>query len=346
MNYIESQSENTKLYYSILSKEFPEFLNDYIYTKEMQKLEGVNQICGAYWRLNNIYEDMYSVLKHSVGVALIIWNFTHDKKQTLAGLFHDISSPAFKHCIDFLNGDAEKQESTEEQTIDVIKNSKEIMALLKRDNIKVEEICDYHIYPIADNDTPKLSADRLEYTFMNGRYFNKVWSLEEIKEMYNDIEIIKNEEDVPELGFRTVGIAEKFIQGASKLWPLWIGTENTITMYFYADIIKKMYDKNYITKNDLYELSEKEVIELINKCENEYISKSFNNFMKLKCDEFYDCDEYKEDKFCVSRKVKRRYINPITNYGRIYDISSEARKNIDGYFNIKISKYAYIDMNF
>lgn len=346
MNYIESQSENTKLYYSILSKEFPEFLNDYIYTKEMQKLDGINQICGAYWRLDNIYEDMYSVLKHSVGVALIIWNFTHDKKQTLAGLFHDISTPAFKHCIDFLNGDAEKQESTEDETVEVIKNSKEIMALLERDNIKVEEICDYHIYPIADNDTPKLSADRLEYTFMNGRYFNKVWSLEEIKEMYNDIEVIKNEEGIPELGFKSVEIAEKFIQGASKLWPLWIGTENTITMYFYADIIKKMYDKKYITKNDLYELSEKEVIELINKCENEYISESFNNFMKLNCDEFYDCDEYKKDKFCVSRKVKRRYINPITNYGRIYDISSKARKNIDGYLNTKISKYAYIEMNF
>ena len=30
------------------------------------------------------------------------------------------------------------------------------MDLLNRDGIKVEEICDYHIYPIADNDTPKL----------------------------------------------------------------------------------------------------------------------------------------------------------------------------------------------
>lgn len=30
------------------------------------------------------------------------------------------------------------------------------MDLLNRDGIKVEEISDYHIYPIADNDTPKL----------------------------------------------------------------------------------------------------------------------------------------------------------------------------------------------
>ena len=119
----------------------------------------------------------------------MIWNFTKDKKQTIAGLLHDISSPAFKHCIDFLNGDAEKQESTEEQTLEVIKNSKEIMNLLKRDNILLEEISNYKIYPIADNKTPKLSADRLEYTFMNGIYYKKVWDLLTIKEIYEDYQI-------------------------------------------------------------------------------------------------------------------------------------------------------------
>ncbi len=54
----------------------------------------------------------HSNLDHSVGVALILWNFTHDKKQTLAGLFHDIATPTFKHCIDFMIGDYQKQEST------------------------------------------------------------------------------------------------------------------------------------------------------------------------------------------------------------------------------------------
>lgn len=341
-NYIEQLNENTKEYYRILSKEFPEFLNDYIYTPEMQKLDGVNQICGAYWKKENIYDDIYSVLKHSVGVALIIWNFTHDKKQTLAGLFHDISSPAFKHCIDFLNGDAEKQESTEEQTLEVIKNSKEIMSLLERDKIKLEEISDYKIYPIADNETPKLSADRLEYTFMNGIYYKKVWDISTIKEIYEDIQIIKNEDNIPELGFKSVEIAEKFIDGARELWPLWIRSEDTLTMYFFADIIEKMYNKNYITRKDLYELSEQEVINLITNCKDIEISNSFNQFMN--CNSFIDCEEYKEDKFCVNRKVKRRYINPLIENGRIYDISNKAKEKIDSYINMKISKYTYADM--
>ena len=71
-----------------------------------------------------------------------------------------------------MNKDYEKQESTEELTTKIISESKEIMTLLNRDGIKVEEVADYHIYPIADNDTPCLSSDRLEYTLSNGF---KIW---------------------------------------------------------------------------------------------------------------------------------------------------------------------------
>ena len=45
--YIEEQNEDTKKYFNILSKDFPEFLDDYIYTPQMQKLDGINQICGG-----------------------------------------------------------------------------------------------------------------------------------------------------------------------------------------------------------------------------------------------------------------------------------------------------------
>ena len=59
------------------------------------------------------------------------------------------------------------------------------MALLNRDGIKVEEVADYHIYPIADNDTPCLSSDRLEYTLSNGLgATEKIWTLDDVKEIY------------------------------------------------------------------------------------------------------------------------------------------------------------------
>ena len=94
------------------------------------------------------------------------------------------------------------QESTEELTKTLIEESKDIMKLLERDNIKVEEVCDYHIYPIADNDTPMLSL------------------------CYRD--------------------------DATRFY-----------MQAIADILKKISEDGLITKKDLYELKESEVIYLI-----------------------------------------------------------------------------------
>ena len=95
------------------------------------------------------------------------------------------------------------QESTEDLTTVIIKNSKEIMTLLKRDNIKISEVNNYHLYPIADNDTPKLSADRLEYSLSNALFIYKLLDFKIIKEIYDDIEIQKNEVGEIELGFKT-----------------------------------------------------------------------------------------------------------------------------------------------
>ena len=162
-----------KDYFKVLSADFPEWLNDYIGTERMQAQKHIAVICGVlYSDLFNI-DTLYSSLDHSIAVALIVWHFTQDKKQTLAGLLHDVSTPAFKHCVDFLYGDYEKQEATEGLTAGFIRNSKDIMKLLERDGVKVDEVDDYHIYPIADNDTPRMSADRLEYSLAHALYTYK-----------------------------------------------------------------------------------------------------------------------------------------------------------------------------
>ena len=276
-DYFKNLDGQIKEYFKILSSEIPDFLDDYINTKEMQKQAGISVTCGTYY--TKLFDKMiwYSGLDHSVAVSLIVWNFTKDKKQTLAGLFHDIATPVFKHSIDFMNGDYKKQESTEELTTQIISDSQEIMALLKRDGIKIEEINDYHIYPIADNDTPMLSADRLEYTLSNGfGVRKKVWNLNDIKEIYDNIEIQKNEQGIDELGFKDKTIAEKFVKGMRILSNSYIDNKTKLSMQFLADIMKNMSNQKLITKKELYELSEKEVIEKIENCTYDNISKKFN----------------------------------------------------------------------
>ena len=140
MNYLSKIDERIKEYFNILEPEFPEWLEKYINTKELLAQQYISVTCGTIY--TDLFESsfFFSSLDHSIAVALIVWHFTHDKKQTLAGLFHDIATPAFKHCVDFLNGDYMTQESTEDLTTKIISDSEEIMNLLKRDNIELSEV--------------------------------------------------------------------------------------------------------------------------------------------------------------------------------------------------------------
>lgn len=333
-----------KEYLKILSNEIPDFLNDYINTPQMQKLSGISVSCGTYY--TKLFDKMvwYSSLDHSIAVSLIVWNFTKDKKQTIAGLFHDIATPVFKHSIDFMNGDYKKQESTEELTTQIIRESKEIMSLLKRDGIKIEEVDNYHIYPIADNDTPMLSADRLEYTLSNGLGACKnIWNMEDVKEIYENIEIQKNEQGIEELGFKDIKIAEKFVKGMRILSNSYIDNRTKFSMQFLADIMKIMSSQNLITKKDLYELSEKEVIERIENCDYAEISQKFD--MWKNAHEIKESDEKVKDKYCVSIDAKIRYINPLVNGIRISEISEVAKEEIQKALEFKTKKYAYLDFD-
>ena len=348
--YFKNLNEEIKQYFKILSSEFPEWLLEYINTPEMLRLDGVGVSCGTLY--TKVYNDKYyfSTLTHSIGVALIIWNFTHDKKQTIAGLLHDIATPVFKPCIDFMQGESEKQESTEEKTEEIIKNSKKIMELLNRDKIKLEEIVDYHIYPIADNDTPKLSSDRLEYTFSNGLCQIRVFELESIKKYYNNLTILKNEDGIEEIGFKDKKVCEDYIHDISRLWTRWCEDEDRTCMQFIADIVKSMNIKGYIKIDDLYNFSEKETLELIRNCEDDYIRQAFNKFEVATRESVYKSDVPNNDIYCISVKGKKRYVNPLVKCEnkacRIKDISSLANEDINNFLNMKTHEYIGFKFDF
>ena len=347
--YYDSLNDEVKEYFSILSPEFPEWLLEYIDTPEMQRISKISMSCGTdYSKCFNV-KYWYSNLDHSVGVALVIWNFTHDKKQTLAGLFHDIATPVFKHCIDFMNGDSETQESTEEKTSDIIRNSSKIMSLLKRDGITLEEVDDYKIYPIADNDTPKLSADRFEYTFASGLTFFRVWELDKIRRIYNNVIVTTNEDGIAELGFKDEAVCEEYIDIISKLWPEWVSDKDRTVMQFLADMCKSMNNAGYLTLEDLYTLSEKEVIDKILTCEDRYLADSFKLFQDS--DMVYRSTTPVEDKYCVNVRAKTRYVVPLveTDNGavRINQISDKANDKINKYLSCpKGGYYTHFDFQF
>ena len=346
--YLENISPLLKDYFGVLSEEFPDFLIDYIETPRMQKQDVIS--CSSGMIYAKMFDNKwYSSLEHSIAVALIIWHFTHDKKQTLSGLFHDISTPAFKHCIDFMNNDYETQESTEDLTKKMIQDSKEIMELLKKDNIEIDEVADYHIYPIADNDTPQLSSDRLEYTLSNGLgQVKKIWGLDEIKKIYSNIIIVNKEDNTPEMCFKDKETAERFVEVMSELSILYMDDKRRFGMQLLADIMKKMSELGIISVADLYELSEEEIINKIKSCKDYNISECFKiwqNGLDVKTS-----DKEIKDKYSINIKAKKRYIDPLvqTENGiqRISNISDKAKECINKCLNYTFDRYVYMDFDF
>ena len=336
--YYSNISKEIKDYFEILEPNFPEWLNEYIDTKELLSQQYISITCGTIY--SNLFESdfFFSSLDHAVAVALIVWHFTHDKKQTLSGLFHDIATPAFKHCVDFLNGDYMNQESIEDLTTEIIKNSKEIMTLLKRDNIEVSEIDNYHLYPIADNDTPKLSADRLEYSLSNALFTYKLLDLQSIKEIYDDIEIQNNEENEIEIGFKNKKIARNFVKITSRLSIIYREDRTRYSMQFIADILKRLSNEGKISKKDLYELKESEVINIIESSKYKKIFNLWKNAKKVKISK-----EKPENVYYVHHKAKVRYIDPLFNGERISKCCKIANKMIEDNLAYDMNNYVYLD---
>ena len=230
------------------------------------------------------------------------------------------------------------QESTEDLTTNIILDSKDIMKLLKRDNLLLEEVNDYHIYPIADNDTPQLSADRLEYSLSNALLTYELLDIENIKEIYNDIEVQKNEKNIDELSFKTKSIARKFVKVTSQLSIIYREDRTRFSMQFLADIMKKLNEENIIKIEDLYNLKESEVLEIIKKSKYKEQYKLWEQCKKIK-----SSIEKPKDVYYIKHGAKIRYINPLVNGKRITEICKIAKNMIDKNLQYDMSKYIYIE---
>lgn len=191
-----------------------------------------------------------------------------------------------------------------------------------------------------------LSADRLEYTLANGLCeIESLWSLKEIEEIYSNIEVQKNEQGIDEIGFKNLDKAEKFVHIMSKLSSMYIRNKTKFSMQFLADTLKKLINKKIIRLEDLYKLSEKEIIEKIENCKEENIAKNFESWKNA--EEINESDEKMENKYVVSLNSKIRYIVPLVRqkdkFVRINKLSKKADEDIKRALNYTTKKYAYLN---
>lgn len=316
--------------------DIPTFLLPFLEANELQRITKVGMHCGMEYTSFPFYKDLkeYSRFVHSLNVALIISRFSNDKKVILSGLFHDISTPCFAHVIDFLKGDHLKQEATEEKTKSIIENSSIIQKELNELSISTVDVSDYHKYPIADNSSPMLSSDRLEYSLSNMYNFGFT-SLDKIKEMYDDLTLTINENKEEEICFKHKEIALEFTKLTLMTTKMYITDEDRYGMEYLAYILKKAVNNKIINEEELFKLNEEELIKKL--YENNQSKEDFVSFQKLN-------KVIKEDKpssiYSFKIDAKRRYINPlIKDIGRVIDIDNDIKKEIDNFKNKKFDYY-------
>ena len=129
------------------------------------------------------------------------WHFTKDEKETIVALLHDVGTPCFAHCIDYVFGDYLNQESSEIKIVELIKQDKELVKYLKEDGLSLADLETFNNYNILENKSPNLCTDRLDGVLHTCYIWLKTHSLEEIKEIYDNLEVLLNENNQKEMSY-------------------------------------------------------------------------------------------------------------------------------------------------
>lgn len=322
-----------------IDKEYPDFLDKYLSTKTFERLKYITQFCGSDY--TNLYKPrfLYTRYDHSLVVAHMTWHFTHNKTETILALLHDIGTPCFAHCIDYVFDDYLEQESSEREIVDIVLRDVELLNYLKEDNVDLEELKDLTKYSILENKSPKLCTDRLDgvfhtcYVWLNGS------SLKEIKEVYDNIIVLNNDVGDREIGFKDVEIAERFVSMVFIYAKELQSNTDKYVMKYVSEVVKLAVIRKLITLEDLYTKKESDIVDIF--------SLNFSSWKEFNQATDIVRTEKKPDKFYISFDTKKRNTIPLvkTEGGnkRVNIISEEASNIYLILENYSDFKYGYVD---
>ncbi len=293
--------------------DLPNFLVKYLKSPSLLRLKNIGYFCGMDYASKNIYKfkEKISRYDHSLTVALLTWRFSKDKKATIAGLFHDISTPCFSHVIDYMNKDYEKQESTEKYTDYIINNDKQLQRCLKEDNLIPEDIIDFKKYTVVDNSRPKLCADRLDGIILTGIAWTKTIDKNNINDIINDLYVYKNENNEEELGFKTKRIALQALYTSNEIDKFCHTSEDNYMMELLAKITKNAINNQVIKYDDLYQLDEPTLLEKIRNSEIKELTELLNKFENITIEDI---------PVTILNNVKNRDLDPLVNGVRLSNL--------------------------
>lgn len=131
----------------------------------------------------------FSRLDHSIGTMLLVRRLGASVDEQVAALLHDVSHTAFSHVIDFVFDDHSGQSYHEEMMEEIVANS-DIPAILNRHGMDWRGFLDETKFPLLEQPSPALCADRLDY-FLRDLEFLKLANNTEVRAALESLEVVE-----------------------------------------------------------------------------------------------------------------------------------------------------------
>lgn len=344
MSYLENRNNSVLTLHNVYSKEVPEYLKEFLKIPEVLRINGIEQNSGIDFSGFNIYKYKFSMLDHSLGVALILDSFISNKNQVIAALLHDVAVPAFLYSTYNIDESNFDKNDLKLSTYDVIVGSNTLFEYFLKNNIDIKDLCDYTRYPLAYNIKPHLCAHRLEY-FLHTAYLSGMCKIEEIQEIYDDLFVVPNEENMPEFCFKTPEIAKKFCLITIECGKKYRSYEAKMAMKFISDTLAAMIRREIITRKDLYTYSDRVIMDMGLSCSDKRISDRWKYLPNL--NKVYTKFNPVEGKYCFKLKGELSYADPlvrIENSGfnlRLSDTDKEMKRVMEEFLASDTDLYMY-----
>ena len=246
------------------SSSINDFLQPYLQTPTLRRLRHIGCFCGMDYASPHVYHfaEYINRFDHSLTTALLTARFTTDRAAILAALFHDAATPCFSHVIDYVHHDAVRQESTESSLPAIITSDPQLLTLLHRDRIDVQNVINFKRYSLVDSPRPHLCADRLDGLIASSiAWSQRLKKPRSIQQILQGLHAVTNDQGLLEIG-ATKTCRDHILALNDYLNTNCYTFVNTYMMQLLADIVQLALEEKIITEQNLYSLSEQKLITL------------------------------------------------------------------------------------
>lgn len=338
MSYFEERSMELSDIQNIFNDAQSDMLYKLSTVPELLRLNNISMNSGLNLNKFGMCNYKYTQLDHCIGVALILEKFGRNNNEIIAGLLSNISSPSFANATRLM-----KQDINEYTNYDQIVGSDMLFDFFLKNEISINDISDTSIYPLLENAKTRLNAISLE-KLLHLAYFEKLCSDKEIKELYNDIIIIPNEESEPEFAFESPQHGIKFSKISMEIGKKFRSYEAKMTMQIIADLLDLMIRRMEITAKDLYKFGDRAILEIGINSSDKQISDGWKYLQQL--DKVYTRFTPIEEEYCKKIDMENEYIDPLVRvkggYDRASKCDSQLAKEIEAYCNSNTDLWAYV----